>query len=162
MLHQSVRYILPILVICLMACSNTVYQSSVPSSPVQLTINTRLGMYVHFLPESTTDYIIVDRNGYHYHDQTMPLTRNDYWGYAGVLIFIDMNGEYKAFDMACPKCLRQHDPVEIDGIFAICPNCGERFDLSYGYATPQKGICKEPLKRYPVIVYSDGIIRIRN
>ena len=61
------------------------------------------------------------------------------------------------FGGQCPA----QEPVEVDGMFATCPICGEAYDLGSGYATPKKGISNEALRRYDLIV-SNGVITIRN
>ena len=144
----------------LTACdTHTTYRSSVPSYPVNIRINTYEGTYVHFVHIYT--YLIVDEKGYHFNGQTMPRKETDRFGYAGVVVYIDGNGNYSAYDMACPHCVKQDTPVEIDGMLATCPICGEEYDLGTGYATPQKGISNEALRRYDLIV-SNGVITIRN
>ena len=62
-----------------------------------------------------------------------------------------MDGHYHAADMCCPNCVNKTKPVEVDGLYAVCPICGEAFDLSYGYAFPTKGITKYPLRQYQAI-----------
>ena len=147
------------------ACdTHTTYRSSVPSYPVNIRINTYEGTYVHFKPEYPYTYMIVDKDGYHFNGQTMPRKETDRFGYAGVVVYIDGSGTYSAYsayDMACPHCVKQDTPVEIDGILAICPLCGEEYNLGTGYATPQKGISNEALRRYDLIV-SNGVITIHN
>ena len=144
------------------ACdTHTTYRSSVPSYPVNIRINTYEGTYVHFVPENTTLYMIVDKDGYHFNGQTMPRKETDRFGYAGVVVYIDGNGNYSAYDMACPNCVSQKDPVKVDGMYAVCPLCGEEYNLYIGYATPQKGISNEALRRYSLIV-SNRVITIRN
>lgn len=144
------------------ACdTHTTYRSSVPSYPVNIRINTYEGTYVHFKPEYPYTYMIVDKDGYHFNGQTMPRKETDRFGYAGVVVYIDGFGSYSAYDMACPHCVKQDEPVEVDGMLATCPLCGEEYDLGTGYATPQKGISNEALRRYYLIV-SNGVITIRN
>ena len=144
------------------ACdTHTTYRSSVPSYPVNIRINTYEGTYVHFVPENTYTYLIVDEKGYHFNGQTMPRKETDRFGYAGVVVYSDGFGTYSAYDMACPHCVKQDEPVEVDGMLATCPLCGEEYDLGTGYATPQKGISNEALRRYDLIV-SNGVITIRN
>ena len=144
----------------LTACdTHTTYRSSVPSYPVNIRINTYEGTYVHFVHIYT--YLIVDEKGYHFNGQTMPRKETDRFGYAGVVVYIDGSGTYSAYDMACPHCVKQDTPVEIDGMLATCPICGEEYDLGTGYATPQKGISNEALRHYDLIV-SNGVITIRN
>lgn len=157
---KGLTFLLFLLAFC--ACdTHTTYRSSVPSYPVNIRINTYEGTYVHFVPENTTLYMIVDKDGYHFNGQTMPRKETDRFGYAGVVVYIDIFGSYSAYDMACPHCVSQKDPVKVDGMLAICPVCGEVYDLGCGYATPQNGISNEALRRYNLIV-SNGVITIRN
>ena len=84
----------------------------------------------------------------------------DMFGYAGVVVYISGNSEYLAYDLCCPKCLRQDKPVEIDGLFATCPVCGEQYNLDV-YGTPSQGISHEALRRYSTL-YSGEILTVRN
>lgn len=155
---KGLTFLLFLLAFC--ACdTHTTYRSSVPSYPVNIRINTYEGTYVHFVHIYT--YLIVDEKGYHFNGQTMPRKETDRFGYAGVVVYIDGNGNYSAYDMACPHCVKQDEPVEVDVMLATCPLCGEEYDLGTGYATPQKGISNEALRRYDLIV-SNGVITIRN
>ena len=144
----------------LTACdTHTTYRSSVPSCRVNIRIS--LYQYVDFVPGNSCAYMIVDEKGYHYNGQTMPRTETDRFGYAGVVVYIDGFGNYGAYDMACPNCVRQDKPVEINGMYAVCPLCGEEYNLYIGYATPQKGISNEALRRYNLKV-PNGVITISN
>ena len=146
----------------LTACdTHTTYRSAVPSYPVKSRINTYEGTYVHCVPENSYTYMIVDKDGYHFNGQTMPRKETDRFGYAGVVVYIDGFGTYSAYDMACPHCVKQDTPVEIDGMLATCPICGEEYDLGTGYKKKKKGISNEALRRYDLIV-SNGVITIRN
>jgi len=81
-------------------------------------------------------------------------------GYAGVVVWININGNYRAADLCCPKCLSRNTPVRVDGIDAACPTCGEHFDLTTeGF--PTKGIANQPLKQYGTR-YTGIILHIRN
>lgn len=157
------KNILWLLLGCMLAgCDgNTTFRSSVPSYPVNIKINTSLGMFVNFVPENIYTYVIADKDGYHFNGQPLPRTELDRFGYAGVVVYIDGFGQYGAYDMACPHCVKQNAPVEIDGMFAVCPTCGEEYDLGGGYATPQKGISNEALRKYSLIV-SGGVVTVRN
>ena len=137
------------LVLC--GCEGTTFRSSVPTYPVRLSIDTRTGHYVHFIPENSYEYITVDRQGYHYHSTTLPLAATDMIGYAGIVVYIDGTGNYNAFDLCCPHCLDRNHPTQVEGLYATCPVCGEQYDLSYGLAVPTQGISKEYLRRYRVI-----------
>lgn len=128
------------------------FQSSVPRYPVNVTIDTRSGVFVHFVPSALNTYVLVDEEGYHYNGQIVQRSVLDAIGYGGVIVYIDINGQYNAFDLACPDCAGRgkRNPCHIDGIYAVCPECGEKYDLGSGSAAPQKGIAKECLLRIPV------------
>lgn len=132
----------------LCSCYNNA-NSNVPSYPVHLDLNITM-QYPHFIVE----------NGF----QTMTVVKKrydtDYIGFGGVLVWINMESKYCAADMACPNCLQPQRPVEVDGLFAICPICHEAFDLST-YAFPTKGIADQPLRYYQTS-YSNGVLHIRN
>ncbi len=142
-------FILTILLVLLSACENT-QRCDVPSYPVMFTMNI-LSEYPHFVPD----------NGY----QTLTFTQKRYArdliGYAGLLVWVDMEGKYNACDMCCPHCLDPQNPVYVDGIWAVCPACDEHFDLSYGLAIPTKGVTRQALRRFSVI-NRGGTLTIRN
>lgn len=121
----------------LSACSGYSYHSSVPSAPVQYTINV-LVEDPTFVPSNTGAYKIIDRRRY----------ETDFIGYAGLLIYIGMDMNYYAFDLACPHCLNRTKHLQVDGMFAVCEICKEEYDISYGYGTPTKGVTNEPLCPY--------------
>ena len=141
-------YILSALAVLFTGCEGTTFKSSVPSRPVQLTVDTRAGIYVHFVRENIGASLVVDTAGYHFNKQTLPLTPADYIGYAGVVVYVDNYNQYSAFDLCCPHCINKHHPCQIDGCFAECPLCGEQYDLSFGYGLPIQGISKEALRKY--------------
>lgn len=126
-----------ILILVLAGCSGYTYQSSVPAVPVQYALNV-LADDPTFVPANTGAYKIIKERRY----------ETDYIGYGGLLIYIGFDSQYHAFDLACPHCLSRQKTVEMDGMFAVCPICKEEYDVSYGYATPRKGISIEPLRKY--------------
>ena len=63
--HRYIELIL-ICLFTLTGCEQVNY-SPIPKAPVQLTINTEAGAYVHFVTANIGEYIIVDGAGYHYH-----------------------------------------------------------------------------------------------
>jgi nitrite reductase/ring-hydroxylating ferredoxin subunit len=130
------------------------YRSSVPNVPVNYTL------YI----TSEHPHFIVD-NGF----QTLTVTSSKYEresvGYAGLLIWTAMDGHYHAADLCCPNCLKRTKPVEVDGLFAVCPLCDEHYDLSWGYAFPTKGKTKESLKKYQALIHNSAtgqVLRITN
>ena len=127
------------------------FQSSVPTASVRVIIDRELGPFVLFQETAWTDYVIVDSEGFHYHGElVLPLGTNMF-GYAGVIVYVSLNG-YDAWDLACPYCagLGRKVPCDIDGIYAVCPHCGEAYDLGGGSGTPRNGISKERLRQYHV------------
>jgi nitrite reductase/ring-hydroxylating ferredoxin subunit len=68
----------------------------------------------------------------------------------GIIVYHSMPGEYLAYDRTCP-----HDyvnggesvKVNIDGIYAVCPECETNYALPSG-GTPSSGPGKYPLKNY--------------
>ena len=42
----------------------------------------------------------------------------------------------------------------MDGIYAVCPVCGEQYEVASGYALPQKGLSKETLR--PLAVQAEN------
>ena len=151
-----------LILICLLTltgCEQVNY-SPIPKAPVQLTINTEAGAYVHFVTANIGEYIIVDGSGYHYHGQTLPLTNTDYYGYAGTLIYITHDQHYAAFDLCCPHCIKR-EPCYVDGFYVICPICGEKYDVSHGFGTPTQSISKQALRKYSAI-YTNHRLTIRD
>ena len=139
------KYLLIVLLVCTVGgCENINYLNPVPQVPVNYTLNITQE-YPHFVPAA----------GY----QTMTITHSkfekEYIGYSGLLIWIAMDGNYYAADLCCPNCVMKK-PVEIDGLYAVCPKCGEHYDLSYGYAFPTKGFTQYPLRKYPTILYNNA------
>ncbi len=137
-----------ILLLLLSSCEDTTYRSSVPSYPVGMKINI-LAEYPHLQSTATGEYITF----------TEPRYPTEAVGYAGLLIYVAMDAQYHAYDLACPHCLSREDGVTVDGFFAICPLCGEEYDLSFGLAVPTKGISKEALRQYTA-TYSNGYLTI--
>lgn len=136
------RHWLAILILgCMLTgCEDVNRRSPVPYVPVNYTLHiTR--EYPHFMVE----------HGF----QTMAITQKkferEYIGYAGLLIWIGMDNQYHAADLCCPNCLQKNQPVQVDGLYAICPICDEHFDLSSGYPFPTKGITKFPLRVYQAV-----------
>lgn len=133
------RHWLTIFIVCCLfvGCEDVNRHSPVPHVPVNYTLHiTR--EYPHFMPD----------HGF----QTMTITQTkferEYIGYAGLLIWVAMDSQYHAADLCCPNCIKKSQPVQVDGLYAICPTCNEHFDLSTGYPFPTKGITKHPLRIY--------------
>ena len=135
------------------------FTPSVPAYAVNVSIDRQMGDFISFVPENINAYVTVDREGYHYNGKLVQrLSVIDKYGCAGVVVYIDMMKEYRAFDLCCPNCASFFQPCEMDGLFAICPRCGEHYDLSSGTAVPQKGIAHESLRKLPLYESGSKII----
>ena len=148
-------------VFVLAACNDTTWKSSVPTYPVRVNINTKLAEFVHFQPTATGMYVVANKDGYFMNDKfVLPFPVTDAYGYGGVVVYIDLFG-YSAYDLACPNCAAKGScvPCAIDGAFAVCPHCGEEYDLMSGTGAPQKGLVREALRRYNII-NSDGKLTV--
>lgn len=145
-------------VVTLCGCDGTTFQSSVPAYPVRVVINTKT-LFTGFLPENTNAYITVNQEGYKENGVfRKPIDVTDAWGYGGVVAYVSIVG-YVAYDLACPNCAAHghKSPCEMEGIYAICPRCGEHFDIGSGYAMPQKSISKEALRQLSIIASEDKL-----
>jgi nitrite reductase/ring-hydroxylating ferredoxin subunit len=67
----------------------------------------------------------------------------------GLIIFNSAN-EYYAYDRTCPhdyEVNKKSVKVTVDGILAICPECGTKYALTSN-GTPYSGVGQYPLKNY--------------
>lgn len=159
-MQRQRQLIIGLLGLILCSCEG-ITQSSIPNMPVNITIDTRQGEFVHFTPEALTNYVVIDGDGYHYNGHDLPLPFFGAFGCGGVVIFVNMTGGYSAYDLACPYCYT-HGHIEscaVDGLYANCPRCEEAYDISSGVGVPTKGIGHECLKSLP-LTYVGSIIRI--
>jgi len=72
------------------------------------------------------------------------------YDYNGIIIYRADMTQFYAYDRTCPHDYAVNNisvKVNIDGIFAVCPNCGTRYALPAG-GNPGSGIGKYPLKNY--------------
>lgn len=131
-------------------CEGTNYNSSVPRWRVRIAINTRQGVFVHFQPENTGSYVVVNQNGYFLNGQLVAAASAlDMFGYGGVLIYVNPWSMYDAWDLACPYCAEhgKRVPCTVDGGVVTCPECGEEYKVFDGSGMPSKGLSKETLLR---------------
>lgn len=142
------------MLLALAGCKGTTFVSSVPPALVRLELNIT-ALFPHFRPNGGFAVMTFRSNDYPAERPAQPVDR---LGYAGVIVWTGMDENYHACDMCCPKCVSKETPVEVDGMYAKCPLCGEEFDLSWGYATPTKGISKEALKKYKTSATMDKLL----
>lgn len=162
---MSIKRIILLLLVLPFALSCERQKCDVPSMPVQFEINTMQYPYATYLAPGcvgqTLAITAISNNTlqlqFSNETTTKPRFDGEYIGYAGLLVWIDMNGDYQACDLCCPNCLDPKVPVEVDGLFAICPVCGERFDLSHGTAFPQEGVTKQALRHFAIRYFNHRI-----
>ena len=86
-------------------------------------------------------------------------------GFGGILVVHALNGEYKAFDLACPKESNSSVRVHIEDDYnAVCPVCGSRFEVILNSSSGMciSGPAKYPLRYYQVIGYGSNKLIVRN
>lgn len=139
-----------------LSCSKSIEQS-LPLYPVNLTIN----LDYEWRLKASQAYKIFNKSNtqYQYNAQT---------GMGGILIYngFDNNGgahRYYAFDAACPYESQSNVIVEVDsdGLHAICPKCGSKYELLYGLGNPIEGPSTKYLQHYPVTQTNNTIV-VRN
>jgi len=142
------------LFVFLSACNNNANRSSIPIAPVQIRLN--LQHYPHLSAPFATEYFTETNPGI------------GVWavGFGGVLIstFMDFNSanvSFAAFDMACPYEIDRNIRVfpESNNVFAVCEECGSRFDLSLGLGQVTKGPARENLRRFNA--FREGMFYLR-
>jgi nitrite reductase/ring-hydroxylating ferredoxin subunit len=73
-------------------------------------------------------------------------------GFGGVLVVHASDGQFYAFDLACPHEANRSVLVEADAntVHAVCPKCGTKYDIGFGSGAPN-GVGKDYLRRYTVM-----------
>jgi hypothetical protein len=90
-----------------------------------------------------------------------PQKATDYLGFGGILVCTNFTGEYCAFDLACPVEVKADVRVRPDGLFAVCDQCGSKFDIwETNLGVPAGGKSKYPLKKYHTSLSSNKILRV--
>ena len=132
------------------ACRNT-DDSSIPDVPVYLNLNLSINYNTFKAPLQYEYFTEKDEASGVYNT-----------GYAGVLVNINMDSRYCAFDMCCPHEKQKDVRVYPDksGGWATCEKCGSQFDLVYGYGQVSKGPAKEGLKRYKANPWNNAGIQM--
>ena len=130
------RLFLPIMLVCLIDCSSN--ESDIPIRPVYIKRN----IYTYSLSSYGSSLYII---------KAVSLPSEEI-GDGGILIIHAFDGNYYAFDLACPVEVNENVRIgKPDGsLISKCDSCGERYDLSFGLGTPLNHISKQPLKRYTV------------
>ena len=72
------------------------------------------------------------------------------YGSNGIIVYRSTMDEFDAYDRTCPYDFAVNGKsikVNIDGIFAVCPECGTTYALP-SFGTPYSGVGRYPLKNY--------------
>ncbi len=123
------------------------YISSVPNLAVRLQLNLT-STYPTF-KNSVNQYLIFNK----------PLNETDRIGFGGVLVYTGFDGNYYAFDLACPHEAPEQNlkVVPNDEGKAVCETCGTIYNISYGIGDAIEEPSKEPLKRYKTSLQGDWL-----
>lgn len=83
-------------------------------------------------------------------------------GYGGVVIFRDMDRQVHCCDLSCPYENLRTVNLTIKMPYATCPECGSKFDLTYGACNPVMGPATCGLKLYHNIRDTGDYIKVVN
>lgn len=140
---NKIKRIFPLLIaFVLLSCADT-DDSSIPYRIVYLELNL-----------SYQDKALTTIQAYKIYTEGNVDKAGEYTGYGGVLVYhgISTTGSdaYYAFDAACPYEASESVSVEVDedAVYAVCPECGSKFELLNGIGNPVEGPCTEYLKQY--------------
>lgn len=83
-------------------------------------------------------------------------------GYGGILIFRDLERQIRCCDLSCPYENLRSVTLDVKMPYATCPECGSKFDLTYGACNPIKGPASCGLKLYTKIRDTGSYILVTN
>ena len=123
------------------------YVASIPNYYVSLQLN--LTSTYSTFKNSVNQYLIFNK----------PVNANDLIGFGGVLVYTGFDGNYYAFDLACPHEAPEQNlkVVPNEEGKAVCETCGTVYNISYGIGDPIEGPSKETLKRYKTSLQGDWL-----
>ena len=140
--------------VLLMGCEGN-YVSSIPDYPVFLDIDLRLAPYNTTLKNNNNSYVLFEK-------PRMGKELTDRIGYGGIIVYVNFEGEYCAFDLSCPHEALQSVKVKPNGLGQlVCDSCNSVYDISFGVGHPIEGPSKEGLKRYKTSLQGD-LLRVTN
>lgn len=140
------------LILCGIAFSCSTFVSNIPYARVYLELDLTF-----------SDRALKAMSAYKIYNQKNIDQAGEMTGFGGVLVYHGVNAsgmdQYYAFDAACPYEAKTSIIVEItdDGLYAICPKCGSKYDLLNGIANPLEGPSDQYLKQYNVSMQGDKI-----
>lgn len=155
---RYIHILISALLLCAASSCDSVDDDRIPPYPVSLTFETignwelygvsGAGQYRSFI------YTNTERIPANY-----PFKGLDRTGFGGLLLICDPNGEYLAYDLACPVEVRSDVRIYVDTDNALagmarCPKCHSTYNL-FSYGTPASGEAlqkKYGLQRYHVSI----------
>ncbi len=145
------------------ACTDGLTESPVPMpSRVSYSCDVEL---INAICSQTKQANLNTPGGYVRVYQTGTYTASDYIGWGGLLLLQSYEGQYYAFDLACPYCYKNPDGhisrlTVADALAASCATCGSRFGaVFYGSPVPTAGPANEQgyiLRQYKATILADG------
>lgn len=134
------RKFIPLLILfCALSCTKTEH-SYFPSYPVYLELDLTFEDKDLNGVMAYKEYIL---------GKTPNLGARERTGLGGVLVYHGVDG-YRAYDLACPNETQASVRVEMDenGINAVCPKCGSKYNVFEGYGNRVDGPATRGLKQY--------------
>jgi len=77
------------------------------------------------------------------------------YGFAGVIVYCELEGSYYAFDAGCTNEINSSCKVIAEGLTGTCSCCESQFIFVGGY--PAEGPASAPLKQYKTSLYGNTL-----
>lgn len=158
--------LLPLCAICatLLACHDDISDSIVPEYNVSFSCNAST---INAILQQTKQPNLDTPGGYVRVFDKNTLNASDIVGVGGLLILQSFEGQFYAFDLACPQCFSVGGKNKIsridvgeDGMSAVCPTCNSVFGaVFWGSPAPTAGLAnqeKQILRQYKARRSGDG------
>ncbi len=81
------------------------------------------------------------------------------YGFAGVIVYCELEGSYFAFDAGCTNEINSGCKVSAEGLTGTCSCCGSKYVFVGGY--PSDGPATAPLKQYKTSLFG-STLRVYN
>lgn len=149
-------------VACTLCACHTIDDDRIPASPVNIVFSD-VGMWNTYGVGGALDtrrFIKADRI-----PANFPYTAASYTGFGGILLVCDFNGNYLAYDLACPVECKATVRIQVntDSSVAECPVCHSTYSIFENYGYPLSGSAAQHgygLRRYYVVSGSSDYLVI--
>lgn len=155
---KRVIYIFTAIFFLMTSCGDEVPRQTIPYAPVNFRVDLNSYDLTLSSPLSYKEFTDANRR-----------IATDRYGYGGVLVVTNAQGQLHAFDRCCPHEDKKTHVVAVDYPGNVgyqgkvkCPTCGSVFVTMFGIGNVESGPSLEPLQRYNVIALQDGSFRIVN